>query len=116
MKKDKMTTDNKESPYSNNSKSITFRHLARQYGRAVAKDIKNCVEDKINRGLISEEERQTEEVSMISERLDALLEKCRDKEAYEEDINPKKKSSSKKLDRNTYKKINGNKIKIPVDM
>jgi hypothetical protein len=113
MKRDKMTTGNKESPCSNNSKSITFRHLARQYGRAVAKDIKNCVEDKINRGLISESERQTEEVSIISERLDALLEKCRDKEAYE-DINPKKKSSSKKLDRNTYKKINGNKIKIPL--
>jgi hypothetical protein len=114
MKKDKMTTDNKESPYNNNSKSITFRHLARQYGRAVAKDIKNCVEAKINQGLISESERQTEEVSIISERLDVLLEKCRDKEAYEEDINPKKKAGSKKSARSTYKKINGNTIKVPL--
>jgi hypothetical protein len=107
MKKDKMTTDNKESPYSNNSKAIAFRYLARQYGRAVAKDIKNCVEAKINQGLISESERQTEEVSIISERLDVLLEKCRDKEAYE-DINPKKKSSSKKSVRSTYKKMDAN--------
>jgi hypothetical protein len=104
-----------DSSDSQSSKAIAFRHLARQYGRAVAKDIKNCVEDKINRGLISESERQTEEVSIISERLDALLEKCRDKEAYE-DINPKKKAGSKKSARSTYKKINGNKIKIPMDI
>jgi hypothetical protein len=96
-----------------NSKTIAFRHLTKQYGRAVAQDIKNCVEANIKLGLISESEREAEEAAMLSERLDILLEKCRNKEAYE-DINPKNKASSKKSARSTYKKINGNTIKVPL--
>ncbi|MDR1511285.1 MAG: hypothetical protein LBS15_00645 [Endomicrobium sp.] len=92
---------------SNNSKSITFRHLTKQYGRAVGQDIKNCVEANIKLGLISEAEREDEEVAMLSERLDILLEKCRDNDVYD-DVKPEKKSASKKSVRNSSKKMHGN--------